>query len=164
MVRARPDQLLVAKECGSFLSNPSMIHWTRSIKAERERRRAFALLSSRPILNSGFAAGTAAALMRYFQAAHRLRNSADMHGSTDWGDQVAMNLYCYSTPNAWCLVEERWNYCLVHRTRGECSVNSRGYLQTRTGAPVHVVHGNARTFLRLPGFWRIRKRVPTIIA
>jgi hypothetical protein len=164
MVRARPDRLLVAQECVPFLSNAAMTNWTNSIEGEQERCRALALLSNRPVLNSGFAAATAGVLRTYFQTVDRLRDSADMRGSTDWGDQIAMNLYCRATADAWCLVEEGWNYCLYGRAGGEVFVDSRGYLRTRTRTSIHVVHGNAHTFLGLPGFWRTRKRVPTIIA
>jgi hypothetical protein len=163
LVRARPDRLHVAQESVPFLKSSAMLDWTRSIEGEQERRRAFELLSSRPVLNSGFAAATAGVLTTFCQAAHCLRNSEDMRGSTDW-DQLAVNLYCRTTADTWCLIEESWNYCLFYRAGGEVVVDSRGYLRTRTGAPIHVAHGNGQTFVGLPGFWRTRKRVPTIIA
>ena len=70
--------------------------WTLTIRDPAARRRAFDLLSTRPFLNSGFAAGTARTLLAYLREADRLLHSSDLLGTADWGDQTALNLYCYS--------------------------------------------------------------------
>ena len=59
-----------------------------------------ALLKGRHTLNSGFAAGTAGTMLRYLKEADRLLNSPALWGTSDWGDQTAMNLYCRRNPDA----------------------------------------------------------------
>src|SRR6202044_2386976 len=106
LVRSHPGQLLAVREPVAFPRNPAVRAWTMSIHDPQARRRAFPLLSSRPFLNSGFAAGTAQALRAYFREADRLIHSPDLRGSTDWGDQTALNLYCHSDPRRWHEVDQ----------------------------------------------------------
>jgi hypothetical protein len=143
LVRSRPGKLLAVREPVSFPHNPAVRAWTQSIHDPQARRRAFTLLSSRPFLNSGFAAGTAQTLLAYFREADRLIHSPDLRGSTDWGDQTALNLYCHSHPERWHEVDQGWNYCVHDRRSGEVHVRPNGRIVSSTGQPIHVVHGNA---------------------
>lgn len=146
LIRADPDRLLVAREKLEFHESPVVIAWAESIADLEARRQALDLLMRRPVLNSGFAAGTARTLLRYFRAADRLRHSTALRGSTDWGDQTALNLYCYTNPGAWREVARGWNYCLVGLGTRDFRVNPDGRTESRDGTPVHVVHGNGGTF------------------
>jgi hypothetical protein len=143
LVRAHPRQLLAAREPFHHPENASVARWTLSVNDPAARQRAFDLLTSRPCLNAGFAAGTADVLARYGQAAYGLLHSRALRGSTDWGDQTALNLYCHSDPEAWHEVEQCWNYCLCGRPRGEAYWERDGRIASRQGKPIHVVHGNA---------------------
>jgi hypothetical protein len=143
LVRSHPGKLMAVREPVSFPRNPAVRAWTQSIHDLQARRRAFALLSSRPFLNSGFAAGTAQTLRAYFREADRLIHSTDLRGSTDWGDQTALNLYCHSQPERWHQVDQGWNYCVHDRPHGEVHVRPTGRVVASTGCPIHVVHGNA---------------------
>jgi glycosyltransferase involved in cell wall biosynthesis len=154
-----PDQLLVAQEPISFLDNTAMRNWTLSIKAAEHRHRAWQLMSNAPVLNGGFAAGSIAALKHYFAEAHRLRHSAEMHGSSDWGDQVAMNLYCLNAPERARITSEGWNYCLAARAAGEVYVTRDGRIASAHGVPIHAVHGNGGSLVALTGAWRVKQRV-----
>jgi hypothetical protein len=151
-VRAHPDKLLVARE-PVMASGPTLS--MRTIRDPDVRRRAIGTLVGRPKFNGGFAAGTARALLRYLRAAHHLRHSSALLG-TSGGDQIAMNLYCHSDPGRYHEVEPGWNYCLLERPLHDFSVRPDGTYASRDGSPVHVVHGNSRTlahtdlsFLRL---------------
>jgi len=147
--RTHPGKLLAAREPRGYPYNPAVMAWTLSIHDPRSRRRAFQLLTRNPFLNSGFAAGTVAAMRQYLQAAARLRRSRALAGTTDWGDQAALNLYCHSQPDAWREVEEGWNYCLHDREAGEVYTTPTGQLLSRRGTPIHVVHGNACSLRKL---------------
>ena len=98
LVSEHPERLLVVEEPESHPENTAVADWTLSIRDPEARRRAFDLLSTRPFLNSGFAAGTAKTLLAYLREADRMLHSADLAGTADWGDQTALNLYCYSAP------------------------------------------------------------------
>ena len=113
LVRTYPDRLLVTREQVPFLPNPGVRRWVDSILDPDARRRAMDLFTGRPVLNGGFAAGTARVMTRYFREAERLRNSTALRGSSDWGDQTALNLYCRSNPQAWHEIAMGWNFCLV---------------------------------------------------
>ena len=152
-VRAHPDQLLAVREPSSHPQNGAVAAWTLSIADAEARERAFRLLSQRPFLNSGFAAGTAGALLAYLREAHLLLHSPALRGSSDWGDQTALNLYCHSTPEAWHEVEEGWNFCMHDRRPGELRIGPNGHVISRRGTPIHVVHGNAHSLHRLELFW-----------
>jgi hypothetical protein len=145
LVRASRDRLLVARELFEFHQSALVTAWVESIRDPEARRRALELLMPRPVLNSGFAAGTARALLRYLREADRLRHSHALRGSTDWGDQTALNLFCATNPEAWCEVPRSWNYCLVGLGRGDYRVRLDGRTESGDGTPVYVVHGNART-------------------
>jgi hypothetical protein len=147
-VAAHPDKLLAAREPQGHPQNPVVAEWTLSIRDVQARRRAFDLISTQPFINSGFAAGTAAVLLAYLREAERLRGGRDLVGSADWGDQIALNLFCRLNPQRWHETEEGWNYCLCGRRRGEVAVGADGRFLSRRGASVRVVHGNAHTLTR----------------
>ncbi|MHC4177714.1 MAG: glycosyltransferase family 2 protein [Planctomycetota bacterium] len=155
-VAAHPDKLLAVREPISHPQNTAVAEWTLSIQQPASRDRAFRLLSGRPFLNSGFAAATAEAMLRYLLYAHRLRHASMLRGTRDWGDQVVFNLYCHANPESWQEVGQQWNYCLCGRPKGEVYRRRDGRFVSRTGKPIHVVHGNARTLERVP---RERQRV-----
>ena len=113
------------------------------------RRRAFELMATHPFLNSGFAAGTAATMQKYFAEAVRLRQSPELRGTTDWGDQTALNLYCHSDGSRWQEIPEHWNYCVHDRRVGELHVTPNGRVVSGNQTPIHVVHGNARSLAKM---------------
>lgn len=143
LVRETPDRILAVREPRGYPHNPAIWSWSLSIRDPACRQRAFELLQQNPFLNSGFAAGTAASLHRYFAEAHRLRTSPELAGTRDWGDQMALNIYCHSDRTRWREVEQGWNFCVHDRRRGEVQFR-HGAVIART--PVHVVHGNAHSF------------------
>jgi len=155
-VAAHPDKLLAAREPFSHPENRAVAEWTLSIRHAPTRNSAIQLLSRRPFLNSGFAAGTAAAKLRYLGYGHRLLRSPSLRGTRDWGDQLAFNLYCHANPESWQEVGEEWNYCLCGRAKGEVYRREDGRFISRSGKPIYVVHGNAQTLARIP---RQRQRV-----
>ncbi len=145
LTRQNPDRLLVAAEPFCHPENAAVADWTLSIHDPESRERAFELLAPRPVLNAGFAAGAVPAMLRYLQGAHELRHSKAMRGTADWGDQTAMNIYCHSDPSRFLTVDDRWNYCLCGRRRGEVRLLSEGQFVRESGGPISVVHGNGRT-------------------
>jgi hypothetical protein len=152
-VRRYPDKLLAVREPTGHPHNPAVAAWTLSIRDPDGRARAFRLLNGRPFLNSGFAAATAGTMLTYLREAHRLRHSPALQGTSDWGDQTALNLYCHLHPEAWLEVEEGWNYCVHAREPGEVHVGVDGRLVSAWGTPIQVVHGNAHSLRRLELFW-----------
>jgi hypothetical protein len=142
LVRAHPDRLLTTRERPPFAPAPGVRGWVDSIRDDALRHRALALLDGRPVLNGGFAAGTAAVLARYLREAERLRRLIVRHGSTDTMDQTALNLYCRSRPDAWREVPTGWNFCLVGLGPADFRVRPDGAVQRLDGQPLHVVHGN----------------------
>jgi hypothetical protein len=148
-VAAYPNILLAVREPISHPENPAVAEWTLSIRDPGWRDLAFQLLSRHPFLNSGFAAGTAAALLRYLGYGHRLLHASMLKGTGDWGDQIALNLYCHANPESWQEVGEEWNYCLYGRAEGEVYRRRDGRFVSRAGKPIRVVHGNARTLGRV---------------
>ena len=157
-VRAWPNKLLAAREPVHHPENGSVVDWTLSIRDPNARQRAFDLLSRRPVLNSGFAAATAATMLRYLRRADQLLHSTALEGTADWGDQTALNLYCHTKPEVWQEVEEGWNYCLFGREPGELGVGPDARLISRKGAAIHVIHGNARTLYA--SYYRLGGRLP----
>lgn len=149
IVRANPGKLLAVREPKSHPGNAAVAAWTLSVRDPAMRRRAFRLLSTNPFLNSGFAAGTASALLEYCREAVRMLRSRDLAGTSDWGDQTALNLYCHAQPHRWLEVEEGWNYCLHDREPGEFAVRPDGVIASRKGTSVFVVHGNAKSLRKL---------------
>jgi hypothetical protein len=88
-------------------------------------------------------------MLRYLRAADRLQNSSALHGTADWGDQTALNLYCHSNPECWHEVGYEWNYCIYARPLGHYRMAAGGRFESRSGAPIHVVHGNGKTLRQL---------------
>lgn len=149
LVRDHPERLLAVREPTGYPTNPAVFSWSQSITDAGWRQRAWKLLQQNPFLNSGFAAGTARIMLRYFQEANRMRHGLELSGSTDWGDQMALNLYCHLDASRWFEVPASWNYCAHNRPRGEVSVRPDGRVLTRSGTPIHVLHGNAHSFRKL---------------
>ena len=149
LVRKNPERLLAVREPNGYPRNSAVVRWCRSIRDARWRKRAFELLKARPFLNSGFAAGTARVMLDYLREAHRMRHSAELRGSADWGDQMALNLYCHLDPARWLEIEEGWNYCAHDRPRGEVRVLSDGRVVSCRGTTIHVTHGNAHSLRNL---------------
>lgn len=148
IARAHPDRLLAAREPASHPVNWAVAMWTESIADPSARAFAVGLLTTHPFLNSGFAAGTAGTLIRYFEAADRLRHSPALAGTSDWGDQTALNLYCHADPARWHEVSEAWNYCLYFRPRAAYRTLPDGRLAAADGLDVVAVHGNGRSSRR----------------
>jgi hypothetical protein len=144
-VREHPHRLLAVAEPSRHPENGAVARWTLSITNRLARERAFDLLSRCSILNGGFAAGTARVLLRYFRAAEALLCSPALLGSSDWGDQTALNLFCHSNPTEWREIDDCWNYCLFGRPREFATRRPDGRFLDRRGAAVCVVHGNSGT-------------------
>jgi hypothetical protein len=145
LVRAHPDKLLAAREPSGHPDNPAVAKWTDSISDPVARRSAQKSIYCRAFLNGGFAAGTAAAMTKYFRTVANWYDTPKLHGSKDWGDQLALNVYCHSDPDCWQEIPESWNYCLCRRNRKTMYRREDGsYIDVR-GVPIHVVHGNANT-------------------
>jgi hypothetical protein len=144
-VKANPDRLLAVREPISFSANLATNGWTRSIRDATARREALELFRERPVLNSGFAAGTAQAMLKYFRDAAASWESPALAGSTDWGDQTGLNLYCHTHPERWLEIDEGWNYCLAGRGRREAFRDQDGRIASQRGTPIYVAHGNAKT-------------------
>jgi len=145
LVRTYPDQLLTTREQIPYCQNPGIRHWVDLIWDPDARRWAMDLFTDHPVLNSGFAAGTARVMARYLREAERLRNSTALRGSSDWGDQTALNLYCRSNPQAWREIATGWSFCLVGLGPRDFRVHPDGRTERLDGEPLHVVHGNDRT-------------------
>ncbi|HEY2146376.1 MAG TPA: glycosyltransferase family A protein [Pirellulales bacterium] len=151
-VRANPDKLLAVREPQPFTANVVANDWTLSIHDPAVRRETLELFRQRPILNAGFAAGTAQAMLNYFRFAAPAWHSPTLAGSTDWGDQTGLNVYCHRHPDRWLEIEEGWNYCLAGRGRREAYWDEHGRIASERGTPIAVAHGNAKTLPSLP--WR----------
>lgn len=148
MTQRHPDRLLAVREPVGYPQNPAVDAWCNSISNPDKRRRALRLTSTNPFLNSGFGAGTAGAMANYFHSANRIRHSSDMHGSTDWGDQLAMNLHCHQNPDRWLQIPETWNFCTLDRPPGTVRVSSHGIVTCDGRTPI-CVHGNAKSLRQL---------------
>ena len=146
LVRSRPDRLLVASEVLRFGGNEVADFWINTISDPEARRAALALVAGRHVFNSGFAAGTADTMRRCLLEIDRILHSPAIHGSTDWADQTALNLYLYGQPDVWSQVSSTWNYCLVGLRPGDFRVRSDGQIERSDGTLAHVVHGNGKTF------------------
>ena len=147
LVAANPGMLLVTEEPKSYPHNPVIREWSDYIVDPTARERAFEIMSTHVFLNSGFAAGTASALLDYLREGDRLLNSTALHGVGHWGDQPALNLYCHTHPGRWKLIPSGWSYALAGRDDDEYGVTPDGRAIRRDGQPVHVLHGNSG-FLR----------------
>ena len=82
-------------------------------------------------------------MLRYLKEANRLLHSPALWGSSDWGDQTAMNLYCRSNPHAWREIASGWNYCLAGRGPRDYRVSPEGRTERLDGERLHVAHGAA---------------------
>jgi hypothetical protein len=159
MVRQFPAELLVTREPCQHPENLVVRAWTLSIHDVAARRAAFQLLTSRPWLAAGFTAATARTLRKYLRAAHQLRHSVVLAGSTDWGDATAFNLYCHRHPGSWREIDDCWNYCLAGRKTGGVFIGQDNRFHDGRGAVMHVVHGNAHSFPAMPGFDRLAQAI-----
>lgn len=148
LTQRHADRLLAVGELVGYPENAAAVAWCSSISDPDKRRRALELISSNPFLNSGFGAGTAETMKRYFATAHRIRHSSDMRGSSDWGDQVAMNLFCHHKPERWQRVSETWNFCTFGRPRGAVQMSGRGVVTSGGQTPI-CVHGNGKSLRQL---------------
>jgi hypothetical protein len=144
LVRTFPDQLLVAREAKSYPQNPIIVPWTNRIRDPDSRRWALGVIAAHPFLNSGFAAGTASAMLRYLREGDRLLKAA-LRGVDWWGDQVALNLFCHTNPAAWREISETWNFALAGRDRWTFQFLKNGRVATSDGNAVKVAHGNSGT-------------------
>lgn len=144
-VRATPERLLAVVEPKGYPHNQVIPAWSLSIHDPRYAQQAFELLKHNPFLNSGFAAGSAASLRQYFQAATQMRQGPELTGTSDWGDQMGLNMYCHQHPHRWQPVDPRWNFCVHDRAPGEVRVTPQGQIVSRSGARISVAHGNARS-------------------
>ena len=147
LARENPQQLLVVAEPFGYPENDVVARWTLSIRDPSARRYAFELLSTRRYFNGGFAAATVGAMLRYLQGAHELLHSKALRGTTDWGDQTAMNVYCHSDPTRFVAIDERWNYCICQRKPQDRRLLPAGRFIRDDGRPVSVVHGNGASFV-----------------
>jgi hypothetical protein len=145
-----PGKLLAVGEPCGYPDNPVVVQWTESIADGAARREAQELVFDRPFLNSGFLAGTADALTAYFDAVSSWYDDPKLGGSTDPGDQLALNVYCHSRPGRWREVSDQWNYCLWGRDPDAWRRRKGGQIVDVRGVPIAVVHGNAGTMPRAP--------------
>lgn len=130
-VKAHPDKLLAVREPVPFLDNSVVNKWTLSIRDPAARHSALELFRQNPVLNAGFAAGTAQTMLQYFREAAASWQSPALSGSSDWGDQTGLNLYCHREPNRWLEIDEGWNYCLAGRRRREAYWDEGGRIASR---------------------------------
>ncbi len=144
VARQNPNRLLAVAEPKGYPNNAVIRPWSLSIHDPIWRQRAFELLKRNRFLNSGFAAGSARTMHHYFASAHRMLQGPELHGTTDWGDQMALNVYCHSEPNRWLQVDPQWNYCVHDRAHGEVYIEG-GVVKAISGTALTVVHGNARS-------------------
>lgn len=145
LVGDRPERLLAVREPSAHPENTAVAEWTLSIHDPPAREYAFGLLSRRPVLNGGFAAGTARAMLGYLREADRLLHSRALRGTSDWGDQTVLNLYCHSRPERWEEIPDTWNFTIYQRDGRDYRIGGDGRFETARGEPIAVVHGNAGT-------------------
>jgi hypothetical protein len=148
LVRANPDRLLVVAEAIVFQEGNVNWWWVETIDDVHARARSLALLKGCRVFNGGFAAGTARAVLHYLKEADRLVNSPELFGSTDYGDQTVMNIYCHSNPQRCLEIGSGWNYTLCGRGPGDYRVHPDGQTERLDGEPLHVAHGAAGTLKR----------------
>ena len=144
LYRKNPDKLLVAREPASHPESPTIAAWTRDIIDSASRREVRHLLYPSSWLNGGFVAGTAGALLKYFRTVANWYDSPRLAGSQNKGDQLALNVYCHSHPEAWHEVAESWNYCLCRRDLTTVFRGGNGKYVDVRGVPIYVVHGNGQ--------------------
>lgn len=148
LLKQSPGKVLAAREPLAHPNNRAVARWTESIQDPDARNRARTLLYNNPFLNAGFMAGTAQSLLKYCRTVAGWYQSDKLIGTSNPGDQMALNIYCHSQPEVWKEVPEGWNYCLCWRKPDTFYRDKDGRFVDRRGCPVYVVHGNARTLRR----------------
>jgi hypothetical protein len=149
LVQQYPNKLLVVREPVAHPETPTVVNWTRGIVDQKMRRKARQLLYPNPWLNGGFVAGCAAALLRYFRTVENWYDSPRLAGSSNRGDQLALNVYCHSNPDVWHEAPEGWNYCLCRRDPKSVYRREDGRYVDVRGVPIYVVHGNGGNLHRV---------------
>ncbi|QDS94416.1 hypothetical protein FF011L_31950 [Roseimaritima multifibrata] len=144
-VQRNPDHILAVREPNGYPGNAVIPAWSLSIQSPYHREFAYRLLQNFPFLNSGFAAGTAGAMRDYFHAAKGYLCGPELRGTSDWGDQMALNLYCHTNPQKWRETQQGWNYCVHDRPSGEVWVSGDGLVCSQGLGRIPVAHGNARS-------------------
>lgn len=144
-VYRRPDRLIAVSEPRGYPENRVILPWSLTIRDPKHRQHALHLLQRNRFLNSGFAAGTAETMGRYFETAAGYLRGPELLGTTDWGDQMCLNLYCHSQPHRWHEPDRGWNYCVHDRPADEIAVSPNGLVISRKLGLIPVVHGNARS-------------------
>ena len=144
LVRQHAGKLLVVPEAIHGSRHLAVYNWTHTIYHKAERNRLYRLLRQNVYLNSGFAAGTAAAMSLYLSTAAKLSNSSTLKGTTDWGDQTAMNAYCHSYPERRAVISDDWNYTLVHRKVSDTVIDQHHVIHHADGHVIPVVHKTAQ--------------------
>lgn len=144
LIASNPGKLLAVAEPKGYPQNAVIPAWSLSIRDAASRSRAFGLLKRNPFLNSGFAAGSAATMHAYFSRGEAMLNGPELQGTSDWGDQMALNLYCHNDPSRWVSIDERWNYCVHDRPVGEVFIKASRVCSKRL-PNLAVIHGNARS-------------------
>jgi hypothetical protein len=70
---------------------------------------------------------------------------SELLGTSDWGDQMALNVYCHSDPSRWKTIDQRWNYCIHDRAVGEVYIGEGSRVRSKRHPHLAVIHGNARS-------------------
>lgn len=144
LVAQNPGKLLAVAEPKGYPHNAVIPAWSLSIRDQNSRMHAFTLLKSNPFLNSGFAAGSAATMNAYFKRGAAMLSGPELLGTLDWGDQMALNIYCHSEPSRWQSLDQQWNYCVHDRPVGEVFIEG-GRVYSKRHPNLAVIHGNARS-------------------
>lgn len=142
------NELIVSAEPMVTEENGVYLEWLAGIRDVEVRRNAMQIVHLKPILNGGFAAGTAGRVLSYLEAAFVLAEEIG-NGIFDHGvDQTVMNLHLYGNDDADFCVEDDWSYCLAARYADEYSFRDNVYIDLRKNRPIPVVHGNGSSLRR----------------
>jgi hypothetical protein len=144
-IRRQPGLIRAVIEPKSYPHNAVIPAWSLSIRDPDHRNHVYQLLQKNGFLNSGFACGGARAMHDYFESARRMIVGPELLGTSDWGDQMCLNLYCHSHPGSWSPIHQGWNYCTHDRPSDEVVVNPDSVVCSRQIGKIPVVHGNARS-------------------
>jgi hypothetical protein len=153
LVHENPEKILAVREPTAHPENPAVASWISVIKNPEARRRTFELLSTRPFLNSGFVAASASTMRHYLVEAQGLMDAGAVRIDKFGADQLLLNIFCHSDPNAWKEIPEGWNFCLCNRNPREFRVRFDGRIESKIGTPVYVVHGNAGTLRHVEWYY-----------
>lgn len=145
LVAGNPGKLLAVAEPKGYPHNAVIPAWSLSIRDPAARTRAFSLLKSNRFLNSGFAAGSAATMHAYCVRGDGMLKGTELLGTSDWGDQMALNIYCHGDPSRWRSIDQRWNYCVHDRAQGEVYIDQASRICSKSHPNLAVIHGNARS-------------------